>query len=222
MQQVSRIPVPFREPLQDLAELGDTGAQRLIDAVASADAFQPVQRLQETVRSSLSEAPKPEASWLVSVLLSLSTQFRPTPPGEVATAVSESPALELEADARDRLRERLSALLMAEAIRSTSSAVDLLTQHDRNYHTARILTDIRPVFPEEVSQQPTGAVIVEVLQLQVWDRDGEAETLHIAMDEPDLEELKQVVDRALAKTQTLREFLERQGVTYFELDKRTT
>jgi hypothetical protein len=61
---------------------------------------------------------------------------------------------------------------------------------------------------------------VEVLQLQTWNRDGATETLYIAMDEADLIELRGVMDRALDKTATLREMLEEQELTCFELDER--
>ena len=117
------------------------------------------------------------------------------------------------------LADRASALLETAAIGTTAIAVDLQTQHARNYQQARILTDIRPVFPDAIDEAPTGAVIVEVLQIQTWTRDGESETLVVALDEKDLTQLEQVVDRALKKTATLRRFLEKAELTYFQLEE---
>ncbi len=62
---------------------------------------------------------------------------------------------------------------------------------------------------------------MNTLQVDTWDRDGNTDTLHVAMDEADLRTLRDVIDRALRKTATLRELLSQQKLTLFELDERT-
>ena len=84
-----------------------------------------------------------------------------------------------------------------------------------------MLTDIRPIFPQRVEDAPEGAVIVQTLHLDTWDRDGATETYHVAMDEADLRELRDAIERAITKTATLRELLSRTGLKVFELDERT-
>lgn len=214
------VPAPFRRALLLLEQLDDEHAARLNDAFSNAPAFQPLGRLRSLARDVLPREQTAMADRLIPALLSLGGQLRGTPPEQVAEAVAGSADLELGPKSRERLRERVLALLSTPAISSTASAVELLTQHERNYQTARVFTDIRPIFQQNVGDPPTGAVIVEMLQLQTWDREGEGETLYVAMDESDLLELREVVDRALKKTDTLRRFLAEQQMAYFELDKR--
>jgi hypothetical protein len=58
-----------------------------------------------------------------------------------------------------------------------------------------------------------------MLQLQTWDRDGDLETLFVALDERDLTQLADVVDRGLKTSAALRKFLEENGLTYFQLEE---
>jgi hypothetical protein len=95
----------------------------------------------------------------------------------------------------------------------------LQTQNPRNFQSARIVTDIRPVFSDKVSAPPLGAVIVETLQIQTWTRDGSSELIFVSMDETDLLQLRETVDRALVKTRTLSTLLSDQNLPYFELEK---
>lgn len=214
------VPTAFRQALLVLEGLDEADAQRLLETVAAADRFQPVGTLRELVEQVLPEGQTAQAERLVPALLSLRGQLRGTPPERLAEALSGSADLDLGSDARKRLRDRVAALLGSAAITSTASAVELLTQHERNYQTARVFTDIRPIFERDVTDPPTGAVIVEMLQIQTWDREGQSETLYVALDESDLREIKEVVERALEKTDTLRSFLAEQSIAYFELDKR--
>jgi hypothetical protein len=214
------IPQQFRAALALLSALADDEARALCDAVAAASAFQSVADLLNHIRSALPDAHAADADDLVPALLSLSSLARSADPITIAVAASKSANLELDDESRDRLQARLRPLLESKAISSTAAAIDVLTQHSRNYRTARVFTDIRPVFPEDVADLPTGAVLVETLQLQTWDRDGNSETIYVAMDEADLQELREVIDRALAKTATLRRVLANQNMSYFQLDKR--
>ena len=51
--------------------------------------------------------------------------------------------------AREKLHNRLAALLdLDKSLGVTSKAVDVMTEHERTFCNARILSDIRPVFAE--------------------------------------------------------------------------
>jgi hypothetical protein len=68
-----------------------------------------------------------------------------------------------------------------------------------------------------VDRPPSGAVIVEMLQLETWSSDGRTDTLRVAMDRADLLELRAAIDRAIKKTDSLRRLMEESGVAHFEL-----
>lgn len=214
------IPEPYRGSLAALARLDEDRTNRLLEAMNSAAPLLRVQDLERLTLQAFSEAERRGARNLIPAVLSLRGQLRTTSPNRLAAVTSASDELELTPNEREQLAARLEALLATEALSSTANAVELLTQNPRNYRTARVLTDVRYVFPDDPKERPTGAVIVEVLQVQTWDRDGGAETIYLAMDETDIRELRNVLDRAIDKTKTLIDMLEETNMTYFRLDGR--
>jgi hypothetical protein len=213
------IPLPYREALTALAQLPEDTAARLVDALAGLEAYSPVSRIQEATASALGEDASPAERQLGLPLLALRGQYRQTSVEEIATRVSESTELELDPTARANLRSRAAAILATPVYATTAVATDLQTQNARNYQSARIVTDLRPVFQDDLDAQPSGAVIVETLQVQTWTRDGASEAIFVSMDETDLKQLKSTVERALRKTETLKVFLREKDLAYFELEQ---
>ncbi|HMJ03891.1 MAG TPA: hypothetical protein VK506_13190 [Conexibacter sp.] len=215
------VPLAYRESLTALADLPESDAQRLVDAIAALPKFSSVSEIQAAARQALEDEAGGRADLLIPPLLSLRGQIRNKPGDQLSEVLSLSTDLDLPDDARARLRVRAGAILASPALATTAIAIDLQTQHHRNFQGARIFTDLRPVFQEDVDESPSGAVIVETLQIQTWDRDGDRETLFCALDETDLLELRDVVERALKKVATLKRMLDDQGLPYFELDPAT-
>lgn len=213
------IPGPYREPLTALAQMSDAQSRRLIETIAGLPAFSSVSMIQDATKTVLGEAAAPGDKQLVLPFLALRGQLRQMTQEAIAERLSQSPDLDLDDSERKMLQSRAVAILHSEAISTTAVAADLQTQNARNYQSARIVTDLRPVFPDHVEQEPVGAVIVETLQIQTWARDGSAELIFVSMDEADLTQLKSIVDRALKKTQTLKAFIDKKGLSYFELEK---
>lgn len=140
--------------------------------------------------------------------------------GEIAEAVMLSPALEasenLPAAAREKLRARLEQLLTLEdTLGATAKALDVMTEHERIFCTARILSDIRPVF-SGIGERASAAVIIHNLQLG-FHRDGKHTEIYIALDTDDLKTLKDVVNRAQEKTVAMESLLKAAEVPYLEV-----
>jgi hypothetical protein len=210
------VPRPYRESLVELAELDQEAAEKLIRTVEALPAFVAVTEIDRALREHMEPA---RAASAVAALLSLRAQNREATPHDIAIDLSGAQGLDLPDDARGMLASRAEALLATAAFSTTSVAVDLQTRHARNFQSARIFTDVRPVFQGEVEEGVSGAVIVETLELQTWNRSGGTEEIFVALDEQDLLQLQGAVDRALKKTRALRTFLDQQGVPYFELEK---
>jgi hypothetical protein len=213
------VPPPYRESLLTLAGLTDLDADQLITKISQLPAFSPVSTIQEATVAVLGEDASPAARQLVFPLLALRGQLRSMKAGEVAERLSESRDLELDLKLRAQLRHRAEAILATDVLGTTAVATDLQTQNPRNFQSAKIVTDIRPVFDDEVEVRPRGAVIVETLQIQTWTREGHVELIFVSMDEQDLTQLREIVDRALDKTKTLKTLLGEQDLPYFELEK---
>jgi len=213
------VPPPYRESLTTLARLTDDDADQLVAEIGGLAAFSPVSMIQAATAKVLGEDAGPAITQLAFPLLALRGQLRRMTAEEVAERLSESTDLELDQQARAQLRRRAAAILGTDVLTTTAVATDLQTQNPHNFQSARIVTDIRPVFGDVIEERPAGAVIVETLQIQTWTRDGNAELIFVSMDEADLTQLKDIVDRALVKTNTLRALLDEHDLPYFELER---
>lgn len=200
-----------------LAQLSPEENEGLAAAVEALPAFANVPSIEDAATEALAGTDV-QAIGLVAALLSLRGQTREIAARDIAQQLVASPTLEIEPDRRDAFIDCVSRLLESDAIATTAIAVDLQTQHSRNFASARVFTDIRPVFRGDVGQRPAGAVLSEVLLIETWDRDGEGESLYIALDEADLLQLQDVISRALKKTETLKTLLSGASLDVFSLD----
>ena len=157
---------------------------------------------------------------LVAGVLSLYTaqMADPSSAAPVAEGVSASPLLELEADERKILMERLKRLLEADAIRFAAKAFGVLTDYDNVFVQARVLTDVRPVFADDAADTPAAAVIVNTLRIDHYAPDSSLVSFHVALDRDELLALRKVIDRGLEKTEGMKRFLEAASLTHWEQD----
>ena len=116
-----------------------------------------------------------------------------------------------------RLRKFLVAALALERTLGTAAkAGHILTQHERIFSTARILTDVRPIFHSNVSEKPESALIIHMLRVTQRDPQHNFEDLFFALDSNDVRALKTVIDRALKKEETLKALMKGAGVAVLD------
>jgi len=104
-------------------------------------------------------------------------------------------------------RARLEALLEIETLNTLSKAIGLQRDGERLYCDSKILSDIRPVFLSDASMRPRGAVITHTLKIG-YHEGKEHKEFFVVLDMEDLEELRDVIERAHVKSQTLSGLLE--------------
>jgi len=211
------LPRPFRSSLTALASLDEGTADQLIRDIGQLAPFSAVTEIEQAFRLHMGE--EGDAGAVSAALLSLRAQRREMSAHDIADELTRAPGLDLDETGQAALKARVEALLDTAAMSTTSVAVDLQTRHARNFQSARIITDLRPVFEDDPDDGPAGAVIVETLELQTWTRTGDREQIYVALDESDLKQLQGVVGRALKKTEALRRFIDGAGLRYFELEK---
>jgi hypothetical protein len=213
------VPERHRRALSRLRDLPRPEADAFIAWIDELPSFLSVEQLGKRLRERLPSSLHEEADALLSALLTLRVQIRQLEwkVSKLAEAVSRAEGLAPPTPVGQReLKRRLQALLSADAILTTASAADLLFQHDRPFRSARIVSDIRPVFTDNAAESPRGAVIIQMLQITAWSSGGGTETLSFALDEKDLLTLKRVVDRGIKKTKTLRDCLDEGRIARFE------
>jgi hypothetical protein len=135
-----------------------------------------------------------------------------------AAASQASKKSRIPEDEKNTLSLRLTRLLEIKASLSlTSKALDVLTDADRIFYSAKILTDIRPVFDDE-GKKIEAAVIMHNLRIH-FGQDNEHRDFFVALDTNDIKELRSVLDRADRKAESLQMLLNRAKISYLDMDK---
>lgn len=124
---------------------------------------------------------------------------------------SKDSALAIAPEDADRVKDRFKNLLSIENVSMISKGLKLQRNGEHLYCEARIMSDIRPVFHEDVSIRPAGAVVSHTLKLG-YHKGGEHEEFFIVLESADLKALKQTVERAIAKESTLRQLMADSGL----------
>ena len=126
---------------------------------------------------------------------------------EIKSLINESNA--------ERFKQRFIRLLTIETLVVGAKALGVLQENHNSFSSARILTDIRPVFGLNVSDAPRAAVILHMLNL-TYNQSGEIKEFFVALDTTDVKALREVLDRADTKSESLKALIGRSGITYLD------
>lgn len=125
---------------------------------------------------------------------------------ELASAVAAAKELEVSPRERPQFASRLLEIMTIGPILRAAKASDLIESHPCVLHTGRVITDVRPVFDDEVQAAPVGSVIMQQLELTVIEA-GQEKSIFISATDAGLERLQSQIERALQKSAVMRDFL---------------
>ena len=111
-------------------------------------------------------------------------------------------------DSEDAVRARgiFARLLGIESLRAFSKGLKLQREGERLYCEAKIFTDVRPVFSNDIAAPPRSAVITHTLKFSY--HEGVVHNdFFVMLDGEDLEALRVVIERAQEKSATLRSMM---------------
>ncbi len=127
---------------------------------------------------------------------------------------------ELNAEDAPRYRARLGKVLDIEALNVAAKAVSLQNENERNFCSARILTDARPVFGNDVSAPPAATVITHTMKLSYHEgAGGRIHDIYVVFGSSDLSDLREVLDRAEEKAKSLRNFFGATNIRFIDPQK---
>lgn len=223
-----RIPEKDVELIGKLSELPEPKIAEFLHVLRSAKPHFNVADLSSEVSRRL-DLPAALTNGIISVLgsLYLTKDARRTPlevfVNEVGAALRTEGAFSQEAAEARWKKVRnffVAALSLENTLGTAAKAGYVLTQHERIFVGARILTDIRPIFHSNVSEKPGAATIIHMLRVTERDNHGKYTDKYFALDSNDIKSLKELLDRAEKKEETLRSLMKSAGVTV--LDPRAT
>ena len=103
----------------------------------------------------------------------------------------------------DTLRENLTVILGIKVLQASVKAWTLIDDHHTIYLTSRIITDIRPVFDDDLEHPLMASLLTHNIKLTVR-TEGRQKAVYVVADNADLKELRDNIDRALAKGSSLK------------------
>jgi hypothetical protein len=129
---------------------------------------------------------------------------------DIVRAMKRSGRTELalsDSSIEKNFRNRLQTLLALRILTTASKAMLLQREHEHALCVARIFTDARPVYGEDVASPPSVAIITHMLKL-TYHQGSRLEEIHIAFDKADLLNLKSLIARAESKAIELQKVFE--------------
>jgi hypothetical protein len=211
--------------LRLLAELDDPTVETLATALAKTPPAGNSSKLADSVASQVASARQSDIRSIVRSLVNLhlgrglydvDASFFSE---EICERLEETEEFQSIADKIETiLRPRIERFLnMWSPLGITAKATEILMASERVYYDAKVITDMRAVFGEDVSAQPSGAVIPHLLAIHHHVGGQHRETF-FALDDNDIEQLIEVLERARSKAETLRASLENAGIPHLGVD----
>jgi len=158
------------------------------------------------------------ASELLDAVFGLASVGHKTgsPPAQIAARVASSAQFSDSDDDRLRFERRIELLLDCDVVRIQGKASSLGTAHERVFLSAQILTDLRPLFHDQVDgdPEPEGALLSHTLLVHFIDSTGSHDNFFVVLDDGDLEALNQATNRAIAKSASLKQKLHDSALVY--------
>lgn len=207
------IPKPHLQPLRQLATMTPDDRKRLVGAIAGTH---PVLVPGELTRHIIDKTGFQESlvKPIVSMLLSMMRTSSEAPDG-FAGDVVEAARIAFDDDENidwDSFSEHLHALLQPnDALGVTAKALSVRSEYENVYCSARILTDLRPVFGRDASKSPEAAAIVHTLRI-TYHAAGDYKEAYFALDALDLSQLRGLIHRAEMKEKTLQAVVGKTGM----------
>jgi len=199
--------------LARLANISDSQFSGLLNALTKAPYFSNAKALSAHLNTSLKSERIDGLDELVLLLDNLYhlREFAGVKPdrflNDLSQEIQDTSFAEIQNESANKanLQNRLAKVFSIPALRIIAKADRLQRDGERLYCEAKILSDIRPVFDADPSAHPIGAVVSHTLKLAF--HGTEHTDFHVVLDTDDLEGLKTVIERALAKDKTLREIM---------------
>jgi hypothetical protein len=206
-----RIPSEDQAGLAKLHSLSDHAASALRSALASAAIEKESADLSAEDIGPIEGLSSANLDQILEAITGLhhARAFAEVPLDEFVNDVSESirstahPDFPTTGPALDQFKDRLRTFLAIDAIARAAKSNVLRYEHERTVHSLRILTDARPIFGNDVEEPPEAIAIIHTLKI-AYHRSGRLEEEFFVFDEQDLKALKNAVERAELKANSLR------------------
>lgn len=130
---------------------------------------------------------------------------------------SENEALKISEENLSDFKQKFSALLNVNSLSIRTKAQNLRMEHTNVLKDMSLITDLRPIFGDNVDETPAGIVLVHTLKI-VYEQNDEPMNFYFALDDDDLSKFISVLKRAQVKSESLRKFADKTGLHNFDIN----
>jgi hypothetical protein len=207
-----RIPNRYIAALNDIRNLPESAIDELFRALETSSLTASSDELEVQIADSVPSIPKEELHRIIDVTYSLyhvrefSEVSKSGFLNELIDGIREQAKPKILDKDVSGLRERFKRLLSLKPLESISKALSLQRDNERLFCGSKIVSDIRPVFGEDVKSAPLAATILHTLKLS-YHENGDHKEFFIVLDEVDLDALQSTIKRAKSKADTLNRLL---------------
>lgn len=221
MPVIETIPERYLSGYLYLVSMDDKQFQKIIDKLSTVEIkFDPLEFAEIIVKSFDKDAQDSIRSLIIGIeeLLSFS-DTRKCPISKVIDDLCEIVKLKIPADAdfdgkiEKIYRERLLQLFENRKIYQSAKSTSLFVSHDKLFISAKITSDIRPVFGLKANKRPEAAFVSNVLNIHFSiGEDTNHKDIFIALDNDDIKALKETLIRAEKKNKILNSIISQSGM----------
>jgi hypothetical protein len=123
---------------------------------------------------------------------------------------------QLSRDKAPRFRERLTRILSIDVLNIKAKAIALSNEHEHLFCTARIFTDVRPVYGDDPSAPPEAMTITHILKIDYHAAGNRVHEIYLGIGSGDIAEIREVLDRAETKAKSIRAALESTKIPFID------
>jgi len=215
------IPERHRNGVVKLLELSEDSFSQMVSALEGVGPKLFPDNLSSQMISKIKGVSPEDVSEIITTIMSLSSHrmHDDSTAEELAEQVVQA-AIEanipIKSDKeRITFKDRLLKFFELNTLFVSAKALGILLSNENLFCSARILTDIRPVFGTDPTVAPTAIVMVHMLDLG-YHKDGELKHLYIAMNSIDIDTLREALNRAEMKAESLKPLMKKAGVEFLD------
>lgn len=219
------LPPEYEDGLITVNTLSDEAFDELASALETAPFALRHRQFASNVAPRVKSLPKSDVAGIVEMLISMNLVRRGASVhisefvDDVYEAATESDNEELITsifEKGEQFSKRLSRLLECKSLEVVSKAQSVIIDHERRFCSARIATDVSPVFSSDAEQPPMAAVITHTMRISFHQESNEIKEFFVEMNEGDLKKLSHSIKRAGQKSKSLKAVLDAAKLPYLE------
>ena len=185
--------------------------QALQDALTQISPTLKTRRLAEAIAEKIRTTPAPLNSMLMmfSSMYEIRTEQKMSAEAFAQAicnfaAASARPELKPPDNDWEPVKKSLTAILsLDKTIGVIAKGFGVVSEFERLFDSGRIMTDLRPIFGENVAERPAALAVVHELRIKYYTVEGFRE-FFVSLDSSHIKNLREAMERAIQKEETLK------------------